>query len=143
MKVLAGALLLAVAAACSVGPAGLDASPAARGRETRELVVQDYITGLERSDAAAITLLISPQVDASRDIAAAVRKSGGQPLRDVETTYLDEFGGKYVVATVVGVGANDGEPHEVRVPIARVGSRYYLALGEAAPNGSEANPRSP
>lgn len=112
------------------------------GRETRELVVQDYLAGLERRDGPAIESLVSPRVDATRDIQLALAADGGRRLSDVTIASLDEFGGQYVVATVTGTG-QDSALHEIKVPIARVDGRYYLALGEAAPNGSEANPASP
>lgn len=135
--------LLVLVAACSGAPAGPSASLAVLGRDSRDLVVQDYLAGLERGDAVAIASLVSPRVDATRDIAAALRTYGGQRLRDVTVTYLDEFGGVYVVATAVGLGANDSVQHEIKVPIARVNGRYFLALGEVAPNGSESSPLRP
>ena len=112
------------------------------GRETRDLVVRDYLAGLERRDGAAIASLVSPRVDATRDIQHVLAADGGRRLSDVTIAWLDEFGGQYVVATVTGTG-QDSAVHEIKVPIARVSGRYYLGLGEAAPNGSEANPASP
>ena len=131
--------LLVLAAACGAGPPG-PTDPLA-GRETRDLVVQDYLAGLERRDRAAIESLVSPRVDATRDIQRVIGEDGGGRLSDVTIAWLDEFGGQYIVATVTGIG-QDSELHTIKVPIARVDGRYCLELGEAAPNGSEANPAS-
>jgi hypothetical protein len=63
-------------------------------------------------------------------------------LHDTRVSYLDDFDGVYVVATVSGRG-DDGTTYEIRVPISRVDDDYYLALGQATPSGSEAIPESP
>ena len=132
--------LLVLAAACGSAPPG-PTQPVA-GRETRDVVVQDYLAWLERGDGPAIASLVSPRVDATQDIQRALISDGGKRLSGVTIAWLDEFGGQYVVATVTGTG-QDSAKHEIKVPIARVDDRYYLALGEAAPDGSEANPASP
>ena len=137
---IAAVVLLAIAAACGSPPPG--PSQALAGRETRELVVRDYLAGLERRDGPAIASLVSPRVNATADIQRALAADGGQGLSDLTIAWLDEFAGQYVVATVTGTG-QDAAQHKIRVPVAHVDGRFYLALGEAAPNGSEANPASP
>lgn len=132
-------LLIAVAAACSLLPA---ASPASSGQAAREALVTDYLGALERRDAAAIEAMVSPAVDASADIAQVLERYGGVRLQDVRATWLDEFDGIFVVATVTGTG-DDGTAYEIRVPIQRIKGGYYLGLGQAAPTGSEASPDSP
>jgi hypothetical protein len=131
---LLAAVVLFAVAACSQ-PEGL---------ASRDAVVQAYLDGLAQRDAAAITKLVSATVDARQDIAAALGRYGGLRFADKTTTYLDELGGIYVIATVVGSGADDSLRHEVKVPVARVNGRYFLALGHAGPSGSDgANPGSP
>lgn len=143
IRVLAAAtVLLVIVVACSNAPPNPSLSPRVVGRDSRDLVLQDYLLGLERSDAAGIASLVGPTVDARRDIAAVLSRYGGLRLSEVTVRYLDEFGGVYVVATVVGTG-NDSMQHEVKVPISRVNGRYFLALGQATPNGSEASPNGP
>lgn len=112
------------------------------GLQSREAVIGAYLDALARRDAAAIAMLVPPTVDARQDIAAALGRYGGLRLNDVTVTYLDEFGGVYVIATVAGTGAADLLRHQIQVPVARVGGRYFLALGAARPSGSEANPAS-
>lgn len=58
-------------------------------------------------------------------------------------SYLDEFGGVFIVATVDGVIASDGSAFETTIPISRENGRYYLGLGQATPTGSEADTSSP
>ena len=101
-----------------------------------------YLAALEQRDAAAIARMVSPGVDATADIAAQLEIYGGIGLSDPRVTYRDDFGGSYVVATVVGRDAA-GAARTVTVPLARVGDAYYIALGQMAPSGSEANPSSP
>ena len=130
---------LAIVAGCSLTPA---ASPASPGQAARERLVTDYLAALQRQDAGAVAAMVSPGVDATADIAAAMDQFGGVRLYDTRASWSDEFGGIYVVATVTGI-SDDGRAHEIRVPISRVAGDYYLALGQAAPSGSEANPASP
>jgi hypothetical protein len=110
---------------------------------SRDAVVQAYLDALARRDGDAIAKLVPATVDARRDIAVALAQYGGLRFADKTVTYLDEFGGVYVVAAVVGTGADDSLRHQVNVPVSRINGRYFLALGQAAPSGSEANPRSP
>jgi hypothetical protein len=132
-------LLIAVAAGCSLLSV---ASPSSNGQAAREALVADYLGALERRDAAAIEAMVSPGVDASADIAQVLERYGGVKLHDVQATWLDEFEGMYVVATVTATG-EDGAGYEIRVPMAWDDNRYCLALGHAPPSGSEANPESP
>jgi hypothetical protein len=131
--------LLAIIAGCSILPA---ATPASLGQPARERLVIDYLSALERRDGEAIAAMVNPRVDATVDIAAALDQYGGVQLHDTRVSYLDDFGGTYVVATVSGTG-DDGTTYEIEVPISRVDDDYYLALGQATPTGSEANPESP
>jgi hypothetical protein len=131
--------LLAIIAGCSILPA---ATPASLGQAARERLVIDYLSALERRDGEAIAAMVNPRVDATSDIAAALDQYGGVQLHDTRVSYLDDFGGTYVVATVSGTD-DDGTMYEIRVPISRVEDDYYLALGQATPMGSEANPDSP
>ncbi len=137
--VIAAVLLIAVAAACSLLPA---ASPVSPAQAAREALVTDYLGALERRDAAAIEAMVSPGVEASADIAQVLERYGGVRLHDVRATWLDEFGGIFVVATVTGTG-DDGAAYEIPVPMGRNNGGYYLGLGQAAPTGSEASPESP
>ena len=132
-------LLTAVAAGCSLLPV---ASTSSSSRTARDAVVADYLGALERRDAAAIEAMVSPRVDASADIVQVLERYGGVRLHGVQTTWLDEFGGSYVVATVTAAG-EDGAAYEIRVPMSWSDGRYYLALGQAPPRGSEAKPESP
>jgi hypothetical protein len=132
-------LLAAVAAGCSVLPV---ASTSSSSQTARDAVVADYLGALERRDAAAIAAMVSPRVDASADIAQVLARYGGMRLHGVQAMWLDEFEGSYVVATVTATG-QDGTAYEIRVPMSWSDGRYYLALGQATPSGSEANPESP
>lgn len=136
---LATLLLIAVAAGCSFLPVASSSSP---GQAAREALVTDYLDALERRDAAAIEAMVSPAVDASADIAQVLERYGGVRLHDIRATWLDEFDGNFVVATVTGTG-DDGAAYEIRVSMGWSDSRYYLGLGHAAPTGSEASPESP
>ena len=136
---LATIALVAVVAACS---AFSGASPSSQGQADRERLVVAYLQALEHRDAAAIAAMVSPGVEASSAISSELDRYGGVSLHDGRVSYLDEFAGAYVVATVTGSG-DDGMAYSIRVPISRVGDRYYLALGQAGPSGSEANPASP
>jgi hypothetical protein len=128
-----------IAAGCSLLPS---ASPALPGQAAREALVADYLGALERRDAAALEAMVSPAVDARADIAQVLGQYGGVRLHDVRATWLDEFDGSYVVATVTGTG-EDGAAYEIRVPMARSAGGYELALGHAPPTGTEASPESP
>jgi hypothetical protein len=110
---------------------------------SQEAVVQAYLTAIAQRDAVGMARLAPPTVDASQDISAALGRYGGLRFTDTTITYLDEFGGIYVIATVVGTGADDSLRHELKVPVARVDGRYFLSFGQAQPSGSEANPGSP
>ena len=136
---LAAVALIAVAAGCSLLPV---ASPASPGSAARQALVANYLDALERRDEAAIKALVSPAVDPSADILQALVRYGGVKLHDVRATWLDEFDGIFVVATITGTG-EDGAAYEIRVPMSRISGDYYLALGQAAPTGSEASPESP
>jgi hypothetical protein len=143
LRLLIAAAVVLTAAACSQPqPATLGPTPL-QGLASRDAVVQAYLDGLAQRDAAAIAKLVPATVDARQDIAAALGRYGGLRFADKTITYLDEFGGIYAVATVIGTGADDSLRHEVKVPVARVNGRYFLALGQAGPTGSEASPSSP
>lgn len=132
-------VLVAIIAGCSIIPTP---SPPSPGQAARERLVADYLAALERRDSGAVAAMVSPGVDAAADIAAVMDRYGGVRLHDARVSYRDEFAGIYVVATVTGTG-DDGSPYEILVPISRVADGYYLALGQAAPSGSPANPASP
>jgi hypothetical protein len=131
--------LTAVVTGCSGVPGG---RPASAGLAARQALVANYLDALERRDEAAIKALVSPGVDASADIAQALGTYGGIKLHDTRATWLDEFDGIFVVATIRGTG-DDGLAYEIRVPMGRDDGRYYLGLGQAAPTGSESSPESP
>lgn len=133
MLVCAAALVLS--AGCSGG--------VERGRETKEAVVQAYLTALQAKDSKALLALVSPQVDAQADVTRVIQADGGKPLKGVEVSYRDDFGGIYVVTTVTGRVTTGDSPFQTRIPISRVGDRYYLALGQTPPTGSEADTASP
>ena len=133
MLVCAAALVLS--AGCSGGED--------RGRQSKEAVVQTYLTALQAKDSTALLALVSPQVDAQADVTRVIQADGGKPLKGVEVSYRDDLGGIYVVATVTGRVATGDSPFQTTIPISRVGDRYYLALGQAPPTGSEAEPASP
>ena len=144
-RVIAAAIIVVVAA-CSLAPSATPALSSATvvpGLASRDEVVTSYLDALGNRDASAIAGLVPASVDARRDIAAVLARYGGLRFATKDVTYLDEFGGVYVVAKVVGTGADDGLMHEVTVPVARVAGRYFLALGQASPSGSEASPASP
>jgi hypothetical protein len=130
------AAVLTVAIGCTSVDSG-------RGRETRETLVQAYLTALQAGDQAAMLALVNPRVEASAEVAATIAQGGGKPLKDVAVSYVDEFGGTYIVATVIGKVAADGSPFRATVPMGRENGRYYLALGQAKPTGSEAGTASP
>ena len=132
-------LLAAVAAGCSLLSV---ASTSSSSQMARDAVVTDYLGALEHRDAAAIEAMVSPRVDASADIVQVLERFGGVRLHGVQAMWLDEFEGSYVVATVTATG-EDGAAYEIRVPMSWSDGRYYLALGQAPPRGSEANPGSP
>lgn len=113
------------------------------GRESRETLVQAYLSALQAGDAGAMLSLVNPRVDARADVADAIQQGGGKELKDVAVSYIDEFGGVFVVATVNGLIAGDGSPFQTTVPIGRENGRYYLALGQATPTGSESDTSSP
>lgn len=58
-------------------------------------------------------------------------------------SYLDEFGGDYVVALVHDTLVSSRADFETRIPISRIAGRSYLALGQAGPNGAEASTAIP
>ncbi len=132
-------LLMAVPSGCSLLPL---ASPSSSSQTARDVMVAEYLGALERRDGAAIRAMVSPRVDASADIVQVLERYGGVRLHDVQAMWLDEFEGSYVVATVTAAG-EDGSTYEIRVPMSWSDGRYYLALGQAPPRGSEANPESP
>lgn len=131
--------LLAAVAGCSLLPAGSAPSPQ---EAAREALLADYLGAVERRDAAAIEGMVSPAVDASAKIAQVLERLGGVRLHGIEATWLDEFEGSYVVATVTGTG-EDGAAYELTVPMRWNDGRYDLALGHAPPSGSESSPESP
>lgn len=133
---LAAVVALALVAGCAPGAE-------TRGRESKEALVEAYLTALQAGDSNAMLSLVNPRVEARAEVADAIRKNGGRPLKDVTVTYLDEFGGVYIVATVNGTNAGDGSRLQVTIPMGRDNRRYYLALGQATPTGSEADPVSP
>jgi len=134
--VLVGAAVVAMAAGCT---------PAAdrSGRESKESLVKAYLTALQAGDAGAMLSLVGPRVDARSDVADAIQQGGGKELKDVTVSYLDEFGGTFIVATVNGLIAGDGSPFQTTLPVVRENGRYYLALGQATPTGSESDTASP
>jgi hypothetical protein len=134
-------LVAAVVAVALV--AGCAPSAETRGRESKEALVEAYLTALQASDSNAMLSLVSPRVEARAEVADAILKNGSRPLRDVTVSYLDEFGGVYIVATVNGTNAGDGSRLQLTIPMGRDSGRYYLALGQAAPTGSEADTVSP
>ncbi len=113
------------------------------GRESKEALVQAYLTALQAGDSNAMLSLVNPRVEAQEEVAGAIRKNGGQSLKDFTVSYLDEFGGIYIVATVDCANAGDGSELQLTIPMSRDNGRYYLALGQAAPTRSEADTVSP
>ncbi len=119
--------------------AGCAPSAQTRGSESKEVLVEAYLTALQAGDSSAMLSLVSLRVEARAEVADAIRKNGGRPLKDVTVSYLDEFGGIYIVATVNGTNADDGSPLQLTIPMGHENGRYYLALGHAPPTGSEAD----
>jgi hypothetical protein len=134
-------LVAAVVAVALV--AGCVPSAETRGRESKEALVEAYLTALQAGDSNAMLSLVNSRVEAPVEVADAIRKNGSRPLRDVTVSYLDEFGGVYIVATVNGTNVGDGSRLQVAIPMGRDNGCYYLALGQAAPTGSEADTASP
>jgi hypothetical protein len=114
-----------------------------RGSESKEALVEAYLTALQAGDSSAMLSLVSPRVEAQVEVADAIREDGGRPLKDVTVSYLDEFGGVYIVATVTATNLGDGSRLQLAIPMGRDNGRYYLALGQAPPTGSEADTVSP
>jgi len=123
--------------------AGCAPSTQTRGSESKEALVEAYLTALQAGDSNAMLSLVKPGVEAQLEVADAIRKDGSRPLRDVTVSYLDEFGGVYIVATVSGTNAGDGSTLQLTIPMSHDNGRYYLALGQAPPTGNEANTASP
>ena len=138
MKSWLAAAVVAVALVAGCAP-----SSQTRGSESKEALVEAYLTALQAGDSNAMLSLVKPGVEAQVEVADAIRKDGGRPLRDVTLSYLDEFGGVYIVATVNGTNAGDGSTLQLTIGMGRDNGRYYLALGQAPPTGSEANIVSP
>jgi len=129
-------VVVALAAGCAAGAE-------TRGSESKEALVEAYLTALQAGDSNTMLALVDPRVEARVEVADAIRKNGSRRVKDVTVSYLDEFGGAYVVATVNGTNAGDGSRLQLTVPIGHDNGRYYLALGQAAPTGSEADTVSP
>ena len=123
--------------------AGCAPSTQTRGSESKEALVEAYLTALQAGDSTAMLSLVSPRVEARTEVADAIRKNGSRQLRDVTVSYLDEFGGVYIVATVNGTNAGDGSKLQLTIPMGRDNGRYYLALGQAPPTENEADIVSP
>ena len=133
-----------VAAVVAVGlVAGCAPSSQTRGSGSKEALVEAYLTALQAGDSNPMLSLVKPGVEARVEVADAIRKNGSRPLKDVTVSYLDEFGGIYIVATVSGTNAGDGSTLQLTIPMGRDNGRYYLALGQAPPTGSEENTVSP
>ena len=123
--------------------AGCAPSTQTRGSESKEALVEAYLTALQAGDSNAMLSLVKPGVEARVEAADAIRKNGSRQLKDVTVSYLDEFGGIYIVATVISTNAGDGSTLQLTIPMGRDNGRYYLGLGHAPPTGSEANIVSP
>lgn len=134
--VLVGAVAVAVAVGCI---------PAADtgGQESRESLVKAYLGALQAGDAIAMLSLVGPRVDARVEVADTIRMDGGKQLKDVTVSYLDEFGGAFIVATVNALIATDGSRFATTVAMGRANGRYYLTLGQATPTGNESDTSSP
>jgi hypothetical protein len=132
----AAVVAIALVAGCAPGAE-------TRGSESKEALVEAYLTALQAGDSNAMLSLVSPRVEARAEVADAIRQNGGRPLRDVTVSYLDEFGGVYIVATVTATNLGDGSRLQLAIPMGRDNGRYYLALGQAPPTGSEADTVSP
>ena len=118
------------------------------GRDSKEALVDAYLAALQADNSNAMLLLIDPRVDARSDVVAVLEKNGGQRLADPTARYVDEFGGAYIIATVACTNVTNGSKIQLTVPVSHSNGRYYLALGQAPPSGSEAgiaspSPRSP
>ncbi len=131
--------LVLIVAACSILPS---ASTPATGQAARDRVVTDYLAALGNRDSTAIAAMVSPRVNASVDIANAIRDYGGIRLHDVKVAWQSEVEWAYAVATMTGT-ADDGTAYEIRVPMSWVDGAYDLALGEAPSTGGAASPESP
>jgi len=130
-----GMILLAIVAGCTpVADTG--------GQESRESLVEAYLTALKAGDADAMISLVEPNVDARADVANAIQRDGGRELRTVTFSYLEEFGSSMMVA-VNGVFAGDGSTFQSTIPMTRVNGRYYLAIGQGTPTGNESDTSSP
>lgn len=130
-------------AVCLVMIAACTATAEPRGRDSRDAVARGYLDALRGNDAGAMLALTNPGVDARSAVGDAITNDGGKALRDVRVSYLDEFGGDYVVALVHGTLVSSGADFETRIPISRIAGRYYLALGQANPSGAEASTAIP
>ena len=135
-RLVAAVVTVALVAGCAQGAE-------TRGSESKEALVEAYLTALQAGDSNAMLSLVKPGVEAQVEVADAIRKDGGRPLRDVAVSYLDEFGGVYVVATANATSVGDGSGLQVTIPMSRDNGRYYLALGQAPPTGNEADIVSP
>jgi hypothetical protein len=107
-----------------------------------ERIVREFVAALEREDGAAIAAMVSPRVDASGDIAHLLATYGGMRPQEVTMTWLDEFEGRYVVATVTVV-VDDGTTVQLAVPVSRDDGTYHLAIGQAPLGGPVSGPHSP
>lgn len=134
MKPWVAAVVIAVALVAGCGPGAQ-----ARGGESKEAMVEAYLAALQAADSNSMLMLVKPGVDAQADVADAIRTAGGRPLTGVTVSYLDEFGGTYIVATVGCTSVGDASSLQFTIPMTRDNGRYYLALGQAAPKGNEAD----
>ena len=132
---LGGVIILSLVVGCT--PAA-DAG----GRESRESLVEAYLTALQTGDAEAMLLLVPPNVDARADVANAIQRDGGKELKNVTVRYLEQFGSSMMVA-VNGVFAGDGSTFQTTIPMTWESRRYYLALGQGTPTGNESDTSSP
>jgi hypothetical protein len=136
-------LLATIVAAVLLAGCGSAAQVPGGGRDSKEALVDAYLAALQAGNSNAMLLLVDPRVDARSDVAAVLQKNGGQRLADAKVTYLDEFAGVYIVATVACTNASDGSKLQLTVPVSLHEGRYYLALGQAPPSGNEAGIASP
>ena len=132
------ALLAVVVAAMALG---CSVQTTTQGRGTRDEVVAGYLDALRRQDAGAMASLVGPGIDARSDINAVMQADGGLTLDGITLSYLEEFGGLYVIVTVAGK-ASDGSTQELEVRIAKEDGRCFLALGEAVRSGPISNTES-
>jgi hypothetical protein len=112
------------------------------GRESRESLVEAYLTALQAGDAEAMLSLVGPNVDARVAVADEIQRDGGKELKNVTVRYLEEFGSSMMVA-VNGVFAGDGSTFVTTIPMSRENGRYYLSLGQGTPTGNESDTSSP